>query len=217
MIALPWNTRNFMTCFCRFITCLGRDNETTAVYSGCFRRIWRGEYTRELIDRKSAAARSALQGLGIDPVWIEPVSDDPQGRDVARARVELAQAKFDVLIVCLAGWIPSHAVVDTIGDFVHKPLVLWGLTGEYIAGRLVTTADQAGTTALRDTLDGLGFRFKYVYDTPDQPQRGAAKVKAFCEVARAAALLRGVRVGMMGYRDMNSMPPWSMRSRYGGW
>ena len=72
---------------------------------------------RELIDRKCTAARSALQGLGIDPVWIDPVSDDPHGRDVARARVELAQAEFDVLIVCLAGWIPSHAVVDTISDF----------------------------------------------------------------------------------------------------
>ena len=47
--------------------------------------------------------------------------------------------------------------------------MLWGLTGEYVEGRLVTTADQAGTTALRDTLDGLGFRFKYVYDTPDRP------------------------------------------------
>jgi L-fucose isomerase-like protein len=157
---------------------------------------------RELIERKCGAARSALQGLGIDPLWAEPVSDDPQGRDVARARAELARMDFDVLIVCLAGWIPSHAVVDTISDFGHKPMVLWGLTGEYIEGRLVTTADQAGTTALRDTMDGLGFRFKYVFDTPDRPQRGVAMVKAFCEVARAAALLRGVRVGMMGYRDM---------------
>jgi L-fucose isomerase-like protein len=157
---------------------------------------------RELIERKCGAARAALQAVGIDPVWTAPVSDDPLGKDVARARAELGQADFDVLIVCLAGWIPSHAVVDTISPFGHKPMALWGLTGEYTAGRLVTTADQAGTTALRDALDGLGFHFKYVYDTPDQPYGGAHKVKAFCEVVRAAALLRGARVGLMGYRDM---------------
>ena len=81
-------------------------------------------------------------------------------------------------------------------------MVLWGLTGTYENGRLVTTADQAGTSALRDPMDALGFKFKYVYDTPDEPDGGAAKVLAYAEVARAAALLRRSRVGMMGYRDM---------------
>lgn len=157
---------------------------------------------RELIERKCNAARAALRARGIDPLWTQPVSDDPQGLDVARARRDLRRDDFDVLIVCLAGWIPSYAVVDTISAWSHKPVVLWGLTGEYVGGRLVTTADQAGTTALRDALDGLGFRFKYVYDTPDRPYAAVEKVVTFCEAARAAALLREARVGMMGYRDM---------------
>ena len=157
---------------------------------------------RDLIEKKCNAARSALQNVGIDPFYTEPVSDDPGGVDVSRAKAELASANFDVLIVCLAGWIPSHAVIDTISPFAHKPVVLWGLTGEYVNGRLVTTADQAGTTALRDAMDGLGFRFKYVYETPDRPFAGVVKVKSFCETVRTASLLRGARVGMMGYRDM---------------
>ena len=157
---------------------------------------------RDLIERKCAAARQALQHLGIDPVWTEPVSDDPAGAQAQRARAELAQADFDVLIVCLAGWIPSYAVIDVISPFAPKPVILWGLTGEYVNGRLVTTADQAGTTALRDALDGLGYRYKYIYDTPDKPYAAAHKVLAYCEVVRAAALLRRARVGMMGYRDM---------------
>ncbi len=157
---------------------------------------------RDLIERKCASARQALQKLGIDPVWTEPVSDDPEGRQAKRAREELARAEFDVLIVCLAGWIPSYAVIDVISPFAHKPVILWGLTGETVGGRLVTTADQAGTTALRDALDGLGYRFKYIYDTPDRPYAAAEKALAYCEVVRAAAMLRGARVGMMGYRDM---------------
>ncbi|MEJ2267306.1 MAG: hypothetical protein P8X95_28005, partial [Anaerolineales bacterium] len=67
---------------------------------------------------------------------------------------------------------------------------------------MVTTADQAGTTALREPMEAMGFKFKYIYDTPDDPYCGARTVVAFAENARAISLLRGSRVGMMGYRDM---------------
>jgi len=157
---------------------------------------------RDLIERKVARAREALEGLGLELVTTEPVSDDPAGRDEARAREELALRDFDVLIVCLAGWIPSHTVIDVISPFAHKPMVLWGLTGYHENGRLVTTADQAGTTALRDPMEALNFKFKFIYDTPDDPYGSAHKVVAFAEIARAASLLRRSRVGMMGYRDM---------------
>jgi len=157
---------------------------------------------RELIERKIARAREVLEGLGLDLVTTEPVSDDPAGQDEARARSELALQDFDLLIVCLAGWIPSHTVIDVISPFAHKPMVLWGLTGYYENGRLVTTADQAGATALRDPMEAMNFKFKYIYDTPDEPYGSARKVLAFAEIARTASLLRCSRVGMMGYRDM---------------
>ncbi|MGQ9573202.1 MAG: hypothetical protein ACUVV3_08475 [Dehalococcoidia bacterium] len=157
---------------------------------------------RDLIERKVAAARQALEALGLQLITTEPVSDDPAGADEARAREALAGEPFDLLVVCLAGWIPSHTVIDVISPYAHKPMVLWGLTGSYESGRLVTTADQAGTTALRDPMDALGFRFKYLYDTPEAPGASAREVAAFAEVARAAALLRRAHIGMMGYRDM---------------
>jgi L-fucose isomerase-like protein len=157
---------------------------------------------RELIERKCNRAQHELQALGMELFSTIPVSDDPGGRDEARARHALANQDFDLLVVCLAGWIPSHTVVDVISPFAHKPMVLWGLTGEYVEGRLVTTADQAGTSAIREPLEALGFKFKYVYDTPDAPYAAAEKVHHYGEVARAVALLRQSRVGMMGYRDM---------------
>ena len=157
---------------------------------------------RDLINKKVKRAREALEELGLELVTTEPVSDDPAGQDEARAREELALQDFDLLIVCVAGWIPSHTVIDVISPFAHKPMVLWGLSGNYENGRLVTTADQAGTTALRDPMEAMGFKFKYIYDTPDDPYGSAKKVVAFAEIARAAALLRHSRVGMMGYRDM---------------
>ncbi|MGW8251453.1 MAG: hypothetical protein ACWGO1_12480, partial [Anaerolineales bacterium] len=157
---------------------------------------------KELIERKVANAQNALEAAGLQLVSTAPVSDDPAGRDETRAREDLAREDFHLLIVCLAGWIPSHTVIDVISPFAHKPMVLWGLSGQYEDGRLVTTADQAGTTALRDPMEAMGFKFKYVYDTSDDPYGSVRKVVAFAEVARAAALLRSSRVGMMGYRDM---------------
>ena len=158
---------------------------------------------RELIQKKCLRARQALEDRGIELVHTQPVRDDPEGADEVRARTDLSREDFDVLVVCIAGWIPSQTVINVISPFSHKPMVLWGLTGYTEDGRLVTTADQAGTTALRDPMEGLGFKFKYVYDTPDAPSNAADKVQRFGEIARAVSLLKDSRVGMMGYRDMN--------------
>jgi L-fucose isomerase-like protein len=157
---------------------------------------------RELVEQKCREAQQALERYGLELVVTEPVSDDPQGLDEARAREELAMQPFDFLVICLAGWIPSHTVIDVISNFANKPMVLWGLTGDTIDGRLVTMAAQAGTTALRDAMDGLGFRFKYVYDTPGDTETAPAQIAQFGAVVRAAAMLKGARIGMVGQRDM---------------
>lgn len=157
---------------------------------------------RDLIERKCAQAQKALEAEGLDIVTTAPISDDPAGADEARARRDLAGQDFELMVVCLAGWIPSHTVIDVISPWIHKPMALWGLTGYYENGRLVTTADQAGTSALRDPMDALGFRFKYFYDIPDEPFCSAPKIRALAEVIHAANRLKTARVGMMGYRDM---------------
>jgi hypothetical protein len=75
-------------------------------------------------------------------------------------------------------------------------------TGRLTEGRPLTTADQAGTTALRGTIEDLGYRFKFVFDrlgaAPD-----AGRILDFARAAQAAARLRGARIGMMGCRDMH--------------
>jgi len=159
---------------------------------------------QELIRRKVERARKVLEDRGIELVSTAgPVTDDPERVDERRAIADLSREDFDLLVVCVAGWIPSHTVIDVIQHFAHKPMVLWGLTGHMQNGRLVTTADQAGTTALRDPMDALGFSFKYIYDTIDAPPyAGAERVKEFGEVARAVSLLKHAKIGFMGYRDM---------------
>ncbi len=157
---------------------------------------------KEVITRKAAEARRLLEGAGIDLVAAQPVSDDSSGADVNRAIRELSSEPFDLLILCVAGWIPSHAVVSVLTPFRHLPLLLWGLAGWVERGRLVTTADQAGTSALRKPLSDMGLRFRFFYEIYDKPVR-TDRIVRYARACMAAGLLQGARIGQMGYRDMN--------------
>jgi len=157
---------------------------------------------REMIETKCQRAIQWLQSADLEVISTAPVSDDPAGRDVRRAVVELSQLDFDVLVTCLASWIPSHAVISVASEFPHHPIVLWGLAGDVENGRLVTTADQAGTTALRQTMEDLGRSIKYVPSFQNAPPP-LSKIATFARAASAVKALRNSKIGMMGYRDMN--------------
>ena len=157
---------------------------------------------REIIETKCRKALAAIAELDITLVDTAPVSDDPAGNDVRRAVRELSNQDIDVLVICIAGWIPSHAVISIISEFKHLPMLLWGLAGFYKGDRLITTADQAGTAALRKTMRDLGYRFSFVYDCPGRPPKIEA-IKNFLLAVGATRLLQRAKVGMMGYRDMN--------------
>ncbi|MBP5610539.1 MAG: hypothetical protein J6X72_04290, partial [Clostridia bacterium] len=156
----------------------------------------------DVIVRKCKAAEAALIEEGLDLVSVYPVADDYEETQVKDAVKRLKEASFDALVVCVAGWIPTHAVVKVTEQFRHLPMVLWGLCGWYEGDRLVTTADQAGTTGLRATFEGLGYTFKYVYDVMGKKTK-SADVASYCRAAVAAKELRSEKVGMAGYRDMN--------------
>lgn len=157
----------------------------------------------ELLDKKCSAALKALEAEGVETVSVFPITDDYEEKDVEKAIAKLKEEEFDFLVVCIAGWIPTHAVVKVTEQFAHKPIVLWGLCG-WIEddGRLVTTADQAGTSALRKTFFDLGYTFKYVYDIIGK-KTNSKKVADFGRAAKAAKDLKKARVMMGGYRDMN--------------
>ena len=156
----------------------------------------------EIIIKKCKDAEAALLKEGLELISVYPVTDDYEEKDIKKAIAALENQHFDVLVVCIAGWIPTHAVVKVTEHFRHKPMVLWGLCGWMEDGRLVTTADQAGTTAIRKTFYDLDYTFKYVYDIIGLPSK-SKKVYNYAVAAAAAAKLRHARAGMAGYRDMN--------------
>ena len=118
----------------------------------------------DIIVNKCKAAQAALQAEGVELVSVYPVTDDYEEKDIKKALDALRGQEFDALVLCIAGWIPTHAVVKITEQYRHLPMVLWGLCGWREGDRIVTTADQAGTSALRKTFADLGYRFRYVYD-----------------------------------------------------
>lgn len=156
----------------------------------------------DIIIKKCAAAEQSLMNEGLDLISVYPVTDDYEENDIKKALGALQGTDFDLLVLCIAGWIPTHAVIKIAEQYRHKPMVLWGLCGWMEDGRLVTTADQAGTSALRKTMADLGYRFRYIYDIIGKKSNSAA-VANYAAAASAAARLRSARVGMAGYRDMN--------------
>ncbi len=158
----------------------------------------------DIIINKCKKAAADLEAQGVElAACVYPITDDYEEKDIKKAVSALEGKDFDCLVVCIAGWIPTHAVVKVTEHYRHKPMVLWGLCGWIESdGRIVTTADQAGTTALRKTFYDLGYTFKYIYDIIGKPS-GAKKVAQYVCAASAAAKLRHARIGMAGYRDMN--------------
>ena len=156
---------------------------------------------REFIVGRCSQAAEELRKRGIELVETAPVSDDPAGENAARAVRELAAADFDALVLCIAGWIPSWAVIKVAEPFRHKPILLWGQSGWRENGHFVTTADQAGTTALRGPMAEMGYNFKYLVNFKDGAPR-YDEAAAYLRAAGASAAVRRALIGMSGYRDM---------------
>ncbi len=156
---------------------------------------------KSIIDRKCADALSIIKSISNNVISTAPVSDDEKYIDCSRAVKELKAAEFDLLVVCIAGWIPTHAVIKVIDHFKHIPMLLWGLCGWKEDGKIISTADQAGTTALRFTMQALKYKFKFVYSILGQ-EPPVRKIEAYARACEAKTRLRDARIGSMGYRDM---------------
>ncbi len=156
----------------------------------------------ERLQLKHDEAIKALSALDMELIDAGIVIDDPgyEYADAAIAKLKAAK-EFSSLIVCVAGWVPTHAVIRVIDEYRQLPMVLWGLCGWMENGRLVTTADQAGTTAIRPAMEAMGYTFRYVYNVIGKAMP-LNKIDSYVRAANAAYRLRHARVGSMGYRDM---------------
>lgn len=153
------------------------------------------------LEMKHDEALDTLSVLDIEIYDAGIVIDDDQYATAKAALQKLKQNEMDCLIVCIAGWIPTHAVIYVTDVFRHLPMLLWGVKGWYEDGHLVTTSGQAGTSGIRPAFEDMGYKFKYIYSVMDQPEP-IQKISSFINAAYTVRRLRRARIGTMGYRDM---------------
>ncbi len=146
-------------------------------------------------------ALQALSALNAEIIDGGLVIDDPAYETADAAVAKLDKQGIECLIVCVAGWIPTHAVIRVTDVFRTVPMALWGLCGWMEGDCVVTAAGQAGTTALRPAFYEMGYRFKYIYSVIGEPEPIPA-IDSYVRAAHSVAMLRHARVGSMGYRDM---------------
>ena len=155
----------------------------------------------ERLNMKHDEALQVLSALDYEFVDAGLVIDDPEYKTADAAVAKLQGLDMSCLVVCVAGWIPTHAVIRVTDPYRHVPMLLWGLCGWKENGRIITTAEQAGTTALRPAFEALEYTFKYVYNIIGKPYP-IKKLNSFLAACCAKKNLRSARVGTMGYRDM---------------
>ena len=155
----------------------------------------------ERLQMKHAEGLEIIRSLGYEVTDVGLVIDDPAYETADAAVAKLEGLDMSCLVLCVAGWIPTHAVIRVTDHFRHIPMLLWGLCGWKENGRIITTAEQAGTTALRPALEALGYSFKYVYNIIGKPYP-LQKLDAYLPACCTRKALRSARVGTMGYRDM---------------
>ena len=155
----------------------------------------------EQLNMKHDEALAALRAKVENVVDGGLVIDDPAYETADAAYAKIAGLDLDCLVVCIAGWVPTHAVIRVTDHFRHVPMILWGLCGWKENGRIITTAEQAGTTALRPAFEALDYTFKYVYNIIGK-EWPMEKITSYIAACRARKKLRSAKVGTMGYRDM---------------
>ena len=155
----------------------------------------------ERLQMKHDEALAALQAKVDGVLDAGLVIDDPAYETADAAYAKLEGKDLTCLVVCVAGWVPTHAVIRVTDHFRHVPMILWGLCGWKENGRIITTAEQAGTTALRPAFEALDYTFKYVYNIIGK-EWPMEKITSYIAACCARHNLRSARVGTMGYRDM---------------
>jgi L-fucose isomerase-like protein len=156
-------------------------------------------YMPENLAMISARAEAQLHEAGVALVRTDPVFGE--GHEPERAIQELKAAPWDFLIVAVLNWVEVRGVMRVLLEFRDKPMILYSFGGFTKDGTLICPAAGAGCTALRFPMERMGFRFAYLFNAPDSPM-DIAGILAFGRAARAARLLRGARLGMVGWNDM---------------
>ncbi|MCL4385406.1 MAG: hypothetical protein M1326_03730 [Cyanobacteria bacterium] len=163
--------------------------------------FWHEGYTHDMV--KSIADKT-IESIKKENINVVSTVYVTKQKEVKNAIKELGCKDFDCLVALVCGWVETPAVIDTLRNFFHKPLLLWSTNGVQKGKEFLTPAPLAGTGPVRQTLEAMSVNFKYIYNTIDNgiPTKIA---RDFIIAAKCSQELKQKIVGIQGFADQRTM------------
>ena len=156
-------------------------------------------YPRAWLDGVIQEVRIGVAALDVELVHAGTVMNESDARVALQA---LKGVEFDLVVVHLVSWHITSNIMLILRDYKRIPVLVWATGGRTDAGgKLHSPAAPAALTALLPALKEMGFRYKALYEKPDEPHHFDAVAK-FARVAGACRRIRNSRIGLIGYADM---------------
>jgi len=156
------------------------------------------DYPRDDLARMSAASGDALAAMGFDVVRVPPVIVPA---DVPPALQALRGEEYDAIVAVLISWVEAPLLVSTLRPFRGRPLLLWSHTTYMDGDSRVTLGALPAAGVIRETLEEMGFAFRFVYGMPGEPGL-AARILPWARAAATAEAMSHARIGLFGYAAM---------------
>lgn len=150
------------------------------------------------LQRQINDSAEALRTMGL-AVTSAPAVILPE--HVSAAVKALKETDYDLVIAAVVSWVEAPLFVSTLRPFFGKPLLLWSHTTYLDGDTRVTLGALPAAGVLRETLEEMGVRFKFIYGMPAEPQL-AQDILLYARAAAAARALDGARIGLFGYASM---------------
>ncbi|MGA3405600.1 MAG: hypothetical protein ABSD49_07715 [Candidatus Bathyarchaeia archaeon] len=155
-------------------------------------------YPSEMIDKFVKESESLVRNLGIEVFSTPPVK---VYEDASRAKEDLRRQPIDFVLALIVSWVEPPHVIAVLKDFFHHPILLWSHTMFKEKGKLQTLGAFPAVGVIRETLEEMGAKFKFIYGMPDEEKVRHA-IEKFSRAAYAVSRLGRSKIGLLGYASM---------------
>lgn len=156
------------------------------------------DYPKEYLDRFTRASIKAVEEAGVNVIATQPVL---VYNDVEQVLKDARGKDVDFVIAVILSWLEAPNTITTLKEFRNKPILLWSHTVFKENEEWLTLGPIPGAGVIRETLEEMGFKFKFVWGMPDSEEVKEA-IKSFASVASVIHKLSKSKIGLLGYASM---------------
>jgi L-fucose isomerase-like protein len=162
----------------------------------CWEEVYPVQWLKTVIDEMETGIRS------LDSVEIAGSYELKNNLTAAEAVSGTEKLTFDFIIVNIVSWHITPYIMSVLKNHPDKPLLVYSTGGRTDAsGKLHSPASPAALTALTPVLKDLGYRFKVIYEKPNEPHK-FNRIGKYAHIISAYKQITNARIGLIGYADM---------------